>query len=158
MKAMGQAGIADDAGGEHPRSVRQSAITVIGYWLLTYWEGSRIVLDNASKTDTKGWPHKNGLSFLFGVIVVCNNVSERFTIACPVAAYRQSISVTPAPRHPHLAVIQMDPANCARFERTFEGRPEVRQFGVDHRSQPDHWTAYVASASRSVRDLLESNW
>jgi len=59
--------------------------------------------------------------------------------------------------HPYVATIDMDPAEWAMFESTFEDRPEVQQLGVD-RSSADEWTVYAACDSRSVRDLLESNW
>ena len=59
--------------------------------------------------------------------------------------------------HPHVAVIHMDPANWSKFQRAFDDRPEVQQLGVD-RSAPDEWIVYTACASRTVRDLLESNW
>lgn len=70
---------------------------------------------------------------------------------------RFQVSNTGTPTHPHLAVIQMDPADCAKFHRAFEDQPEVRQIDID-RSAPDVWTVYAACASQSVCDLLESNW
>jgi hypothetical protein len=59
--------------------------------------------------------------------------------------------------HPYLATISMDPAHWAKFEAAFADRPEVRQLGVD-RSSADCLMVYAACASRTVRDLLESNW
>jgi hypothetical protein len=59
--------------------------------------------------------------------------------------------------HPHVATIVIDPARWHDFERTFGGRPEVKVLKLDHRT-PDVWTAQVACASKTVRDLLEANW
>ena len=59
--------------------------------------------------------------------------------------------------HPHLATIVMDPARWHEFERMFEDRPEVKIRKLDH-TTADAWTVYVACASETVRDLLESNW
>jgi hypothetical protein len=59
--------------------------------------------------------------------------------------------------HPYVAEIVMDPVNWSGFQRTFDGRPEVQQLGVD-RSVPDKWRVFVACSSRAIKELLESNW
>jgi hypothetical protein len=59
--------------------------------------------------------------------------------------------------HPYLATIAIDPAIYAKFTRTFEDQAEVSILDVDM-SKPDAWTVTAACASRSICDLLESNW
>jgi hypothetical protein len=61
------------------------------------------------------------------------------------------------PSHPYLARVTLDPTELARFERLNEDQHGVQILGVD-RSMPDEWTIYAACASRTGRDLLESNW
>ena len=71
--------------------------------------------------------------------------------------YHDITPIQSSTTHPHIAEIVMDPAKWSKFERAFEGRPEVNILRVD-RQVPDAWIVYVACASEDVRDLLESNW
>jgi hypothetical protein len=59
--------------------------------------------------------------------------------------------------HPYTATIILDPMEVGRFHRMAEDRPEITVLGVEQ-SMADHWTIFVACASRDGRDLLESNW
>ena len=59
--------------------------------------------------------------------------------------------------HPFVATIVLNPSMWSRFEFLVEDRPEVEVIRVD-RTKAEAWTVYAACASRTVRDLLESNW
>jgi hypothetical protein len=59
--------------------------------------------------------------------------------------------------HPHIATIPLDPAEVGRFVRLTEDQPDVRLLGIDSRS-PDRWVLFAACASKTGRDMLESEW
>lgn len=59
--------------------------------------------------------------------------------------------------HPYIAILTLDPADVARFQRVVEDEPAVRILGID-RSAPDNWRVFAACASRATQDLLESGW
>jgi hypothetical protein len=59
--------------------------------------------------------------------------------------------------HPYLASIVMNPTDVGRFLRITEDQPDVAALGIDKR-KPDRWTVFVACASKTGRDMLESGW
>jgi hypothetical protein len=59
--------------------------------------------------------------------------------------------------HPYVASIAIDPSELAKFQRLSAEQSDVVNLGVDYRTR-DRCTIYAACASKTGRDLLESNW
>lgn len=65
--------------------------------------------------------------------------------------------ITPPATHPHVAVINIDPAEFHRFEQLAQDRREVRLLHVDD-DKPDAWTLHVGCASEEVRRRVAGAW
>jgi hypothetical protein len=59
--------------------------------------------------------------------------------------------------HPYIASVALDPVQVGRFVRLTEDQPDIRLLGIDNRTA-DRWTVFVACASKTGCDLLESEW
>jgi predicted metalloprotease len=62
--------------------------------------------------------------------------------------------------HPHVSIVQIDPADHRRLTRLVDDRPELRVLGTCDK-HADQWTVHVGCASQRVRDQFDeliSEW